>query len=119
MRPLLALALLAFGAPALAQRSDFDWSRSVPAGTVVSVHNINGDIAIVPGSGSRVEVSAVYRGGSRNSNDVYVDVKEYAGSVVVCVLRRGTEETCDENGANMRSRNSRWDDDARMDVTVR
>lgn len=121
MRTLPALSLLALAAgiaPATvrAQRDDFQWSKSEAAGTVVSVHDISGDITYLPGSGSTVEVTARRHG---SDSDVYTVVKEYSQHVVVCVLYRDTDESCDEDGAHMHSHDRSRGRDATMDVTVR
>ena len=118
MRSLLALPMLAIAATASAQTGDFDWSKSVAPGTLVAIHNVTGDVRVEPGSGSRVQVTAVRRGRGRNADDLYVAVKEFPKRVVVCVLTRGTDESCDEDGAHMRSNRSSRGSDARMDVTV-
>ena len=117
MRALLGLSLLALaGGTAGAQHSDFQWSKAEPAGTVVSVHDINGDITYLPGSGSTVEVTAVRHG---SDADVYTVVKEYSGKVVVCVLWHDTDESCDEDGSHMHSHDRHWGDRGSMDVTVK
>jgi len=117
MRALLGLSLLALvGGTAGAQRSDFQWSKAEAAGTVVSVHNINGDITYLPGTGSTVEVIALRHG---SDSDVYTVVKEYSGKVVVCVLWHDTDESCDEDGSHMHSHDRNWGDRGSMDVTVK
>jgi DUF4097 and DUF4098 domain-containing protein YvlB len=120
MKSLIPLSLFVLAAPcvASAQRSDFDWAKALSAGTVIAVHNISGSVTVVPGTGNRVEISAVRHGVARGANDVYVAVKEYTSEVDVCVLMKDSDESCDQEGAHMRSRRSHWDDDVRMDVTV-
>src|SRR5882672_5828169 len=120
MRLLTSFALLLSSTVAPAQRSDGDWSKSLPAGTVVSVYNIDGNITVLPGSGNRVEVSSPKGRDGRRAGDRYVVVQEFPHEVVVCVLVRDTDESCDEDGAHMHPRRSRWSqDDNQMDVTVR
>lgn len=117
MRTLLGLALVSLTtAAAGAQRADFQWSKAEPAGTVVSVHDINGDVNFVPAGGNTVEVTG-HRHGS--TGDMYVAVKEYAQHVVVCVLWKDTDESCDEDGAHMRANRSHWGDRGSVDVTVK
>ena len=119
MRMLLGLSLVALtAASAGAQQNDFQWSKAEAAGTRVSVHNITGDVTVRPGTGSTVEVTARRHGEARSDNDVYTVVREYAQHVVICVLYRDTDESCDEDGAHMHSHNRRWGNDASMDVTV-
>lgn len=119
MRTLLGLSAVALAATtAGAQRADFQWSKAEPAGTIVSVHNINGGITVLPGAGSTVEVTALKRGADADT-DIYTVVKEFSGRVVVCVLWRNTDESCNEDGASMHSRDRHWGDRGRMDVTVK
>lgn len=108
-----ALALAA--ATAGAQRSDFQWSKAEAAGTIVAVHNINGDVTVLPASGSTVEVTAVRHG----DDDVYTAVHESAGRVDVCVLWKDSDESCDEDGAHMHRSGRRHDRESSMDVTVK
>lgn len=119
MRTLLGIALVALGtasATAGAQQADFQWSKAEPAGTVVSVHDINGDVRFVPAGGTTVEVTGHRHG---NTDDMYVAVKEYAQHVVVCVLWKDSDESCDEDGAHMHSHRSNWGDRGTVDVTVK
>ncbi|HEY5219915.1 MAG TPA: DUF4097 family beta strand repeat-containing protein [Gemmatimonadaceae bacterium] len=120
MRPLFGLSLLVITATsAVAQGGEFQWSKAEPASTVVTVHDINGDVSYLPGTGSTVEVTARRHGDSRDNGDVYTVVKEYPQHVVVCVLFKNTDESCDEDGAHMHSHRDRWGNDASMDVTVK
>jgi len=118
MRMLLGLSLVVVTAASAGAQNDFQWSKAEAAGTRVSVHNITGDVTVRPGTGSTVEVTAKRHGDARSDNDVYTVVREYAQHVVVCVLYRDTDESCDEDGAHMHSHNRRWGNDASMDVTV-
>jgi hypothetical protein len=116
MRTILAASLLALASTAAAQKPDFTWSKALAAGSVVSVHNLNGDIRYEPASGNTVEVTAVKHG---RADDIYVAVQEYAGGVAVCVLWHNTDESCDRDGAHMHAHRSWRDSDGSMDVTVR
>lgn len=115
MRTLLGLSLVALTAAAAgAQRPDFQWSKTESPGTVVAIYNINGDVTVLPASGNTVKVTADRHG---SSDRVYTTVREFSGRVVVCVLWRDTDESCDENGAHMHS-HDRWGTHGSMDVTV-
>lgn len=117
MRTLFALSLVAVTtAVAAAQGSDFQWSKAEAAGTIVSVHNINGDITMLAGTGSTVEVTAVRHGSDAG---VYAVVQEYSGRVVVCVLWHDTDESCDQDGATMHMHDRNSNDRGSMDVTVK
>lgn len=117
MRTLLGLTFVALTASAAsAQRTDFPWSKAEDAGTVVSVHDITGDVTYLPAAGNTVEVTTRRHGGS--DDDVYATVKEYSHHIVVCVLYRDSDASCDEDGAQMHSHGRHADHDGTIDVTV-
>jgi Toastrack DUF4097 len=117
MRTLLGLSLVALTAGgAGAQHADFQWSKPEAAGTVVSVHDISGDVTYVPATGNTVEVTTRRHGGA--DDDAYVAVKEYTRQVVVCVLYQDADASCDEDGAHMHSNGRNWGHDATIDVTI-
>ena len=79
IRRVASLAVLAAVAatPALAQarRADFNWQGVVAAGGEVSLHNINGDIKVVPSTTGRVEVLGFKSGDAAYFDQVRVDVQ--------------------------------------------
>lgn len=100
----LALAtLLAVAALPLAARAqqgtdrEFRWSKSLPAGSWVRLHNITGDVTVTATDGDRVEVVALRRGSSGDT-ETRVEVDEHASGVTVCVLHTA-DAYCDERGA--------------------
>jgi len=124
---LAAFALvLAPALPLAAQGSqpDFRWEKAIPAGQLVRVHNLNGDVTVAPSASGKVEVTGVRRGRARNPEDVTVQVMEYADGLVICAMFRNADMECDERGMRVHSsgRRDRWNDDRddlQIDITVR
>ncbi len=127
----LALALFAtlplasLDAQAAAQQPDFRWEKAIPAGQLVRVHNLNGDVSVAPSTTGKVEVVGVRRGRARNREDVTVEVREFADGVVICAMFRNADMECNERGMRVHSngRRDRWNDDdwddLQIDITVR
>jgi hypothetical protein len=120
IRRLLPVALLAtIALPALAQnRGDFRWEKALPAGNEVAIHNINGDVKVVPSTNGRVEIVGIKKG--RNADRLRADVQQTSRGVVVCVLYDDADNYCDENGNHSRNRrgnNNDWND-ASMNLEI-
>jgi hypothetical protein len=121
IRRLVPLALLgALAAPATAQRGDFRWEKALPAGNDVEIHNVNGDVKVVPSTTGRVEVIGTKHGSGRSLDLIKADVQQTSRGIVVCVLYDDANATCDDN--DRRSHNDRWGrrdwDNASMDLQV-
>jgi hypothetical protein len=125
----IALALLVaaptFTLGAQATQPDFRWEKAIPAGHLVRVHNLNGDVMVGPSTTGKVEVTGVRRGRARNADDVTVEVVELADGLVICAMFKNVDMQCDERGMRVHSngRRDRWNDDDRddlqIDITVR
>jgi DUF4097 and DUF4098 domain-containing protein YvlB len=104
---LVPVALIAaLAAPTLAQtRSDFHWEKALAAGNEVSVHNINGNITVIPSTSGKVEVVGIKRG-TGDLERIRADVKETSHGVVICVLDTNPDSYCDERGMHSDSRNN-------------
>jgi len=102
MHRILSATLLtaALAAPALAQRADFQWQKALAAGSEVSIHNINGDIKVVPSTSGKVEVIGIKRGNADNFSRIKADVKESSHGVSICVLRDDQDDYCDDRGVH-------------------
>jgi hypothetical protein len=111
IRRVASLAVLAavVATPALAQarRADFSWQGVVAAGGEVSLHNINGDVKVVPSTTGRVEVLGFKNGDAQYFDRVKVDVQPTSRGLVICVVFENQDTTCDERGvhSNNRGRN--------------
>jgi len=97
------LAVLA--TPALAQnRADFRWEKAVPAGNEVAIHNISGDITVIPSTTGKVEVVGIKRG-TGNLDRIKADVRETSRGIVICVINEDNGDTCDDRGLRSDGRN--------------
>lgn len=124
---LVALAFVAPLAGAQQQRSDrdFQWDGQISEGRWVYVRNLNGEVRVERGSGSRLEVTAEKRWRRGNPDDVAIEVTRIGSGdrdILICAVWREVTRECDENGyrtydRNNRDRDDRWDRD-RNDVAV-
>jgi hypothetical protein len=112
--------LVAAPSVSLAQRGnarEFRWSKSLPAGQWVRVHNINGDVRVTAVDGDRVDVVGIRRGGSDwEGDDVRAEVHEGRDGVTICALW-GEDSYCDERGSHVESHGRR--ERGRIDFEVR
>jgi DUF4097 and DUF4098 domain-containing protein YvlB len=119
-RRFISLALAAtvfvpmFAAAAAAQATDFRWEKALPAGNDVDVHNVSGDITIVPSKTGKVEVIGRLHG--RGDVDLLTGhVDETSHGIVVCVLYDDPNGSCDDSHESRRHHNF---NDASMDFEV-
>jgi DUF4097 and DUF4098 domain-containing protein YvlB len=115
-----ALLLSVLASAATAQtRGDFRWDKALPAGNEVSIHNINGNITVLPSTNGRVEVVGVKRG-SGNFDRIKADVQQTSRGIAVCVLI-DDNSYCDDRGMHSSDRNDRsnrdWND-VRIDLEI-
>ena len=126
LTPLALIVSMAMPAAAQARGADFHWEKAVAAGGMVSIHNINGDIKVVPSTNGRVEVIGTKRGNGRAIDHIKAEVIETSRGVSICVLYDDGDSYCDENGMHSDSRHSRfsrndrdWNDaEMRLEVSV-
>ncbi|MEJ7812249.1 MAG: DUF4097 family beta strand repeat-containing protein [Gemmatimonadaceae bacterium] len=113
------------------QRDDstFNWTGRIPAGSWVRVHNLNGGVRVVTGTGDETEVRAEKTWRRGDPRDVRFEVVRDGSSVVICALWY-ERSTCDESGMHTRGRNDDerdrdrgrdWDqnNDVAVEFTVR
>jgi DUF4097 and DUF4098 domain-containing protein YvlB len=113
IRRLIPVALAALlASPVLAQQrqADFRWQGTVAAGGEVSLHNINGDISVVPSTNGRVEVVGIKHGNSAYFDHIKVEVQPTSRGITVCVLFDTDDAECDDRGYHSNGRNNRNDD---------
>lgn len=122
-----AVLVAAVALPLQAQRADFNWSKAVGAGSTVSIHNINGNIKVVPSTSGKVEVLGYRRGSGSAADHLKVEVNESSRGVNICVVMDDGDNTCDDNGYHSNDRggwfgnrhNRNWDDaEMRLEVAV-
>jgi hypothetical protein len=114
-----SFALLAISATTLsAQQPDFRWEKALAAGSTVSLHNLSGDVTVVPSTSGKVEVVGVKHG--RDRSDITLTVVETSRGITVCPLIKDADMDCDENGFRMHSHHHDDDwDDASIDMQVK
>ncbi len=100
---ILAAGFAAFStAGAQNRQPDFSWSKALAAGSHVRIHNISGDIDVVPSTSDKVEVTA-FR--TRDADDdIKAVVYEGRNGIDVCVVR--PDDECDEHG--LHSEGDHW-----------
>lgn len=117
----LALSLLCV-APLAAQQArqpDFRWEKTLAAGNYVSIHNLNGDVAVTPSTSNKVEITGVKHGNSRYYNEVTIEVVETSRGIVICSIHRNADQECTDEG--LRTHNDRrrgWRDRDFDDVSI-
>ena len=120
LRAAAVAALLPAAAAAQQRQSDpngFQWEGNVPAGRWVYLRNLNGDVRVEPGAGTRVEVRATKRWRRGDPDDVRIEARRGADeSVIVCALWN-EDDSCDESGYHGSRRSGGWWND-RGDVSV-
>jgi DUF4097 and DUF4098 domain-containing protein YvlB len=121
----LVVASSAVGAQQTATSSrapDFRWEKALAAGSMVSLHNINGDVRVSLSTNGRVEVTGVKHG--RYADDVTLEVVEGSRGITVCAMNKNMDQECDEGGLRShddrrrRSGDRDWDD-ASIDIVVK
>jgi hypothetical protein len=118
----VSLALL-LGAPLAAQQAaqpDFRWEKALPAGSAVSLHNLNGNVSVAPSTTGKVEVVGVKRGSRRYFDEVTLEVVETSRGIMVCSMFKSADMECDESGYRVRNDRRRgWRDrDDDFDVSI-
>lgn len=89
-----AMVVLAAATAAAQTRADFHWARALPAGSEVRIHNISGDVAVVPSTSGNVEV--IGHPSAHADPDLHVVVAEGSHGIDVCVVR--ADDECDDSG---------------------
>lgn len=98
---LAAGLLLVVATPGASQESDFRWSEAMPAGSVLEVRAIRGDVHATVAEGSTAIVTARKRGSAGDFDRVQVHVERDRDGVVLCVTHEGRmdpDDPCDWDG---------------------
>lgn len=110
-----AMLLIAISAaPAAAQSRNWQWSKAIPAGKVIAIKTILGDVSATPASGNTVEVVGTKRGRG-NPDAIRIVAEEHADGVTICALY-DDQEDCDDGSHNGSDRD---DDNIGVDFEVR
>ncbi len=102
---------------------DFRWAGEVSRNHWVYVRNLNGPVRVEPGTGTKVEVTAVKRWRRGNPEDVTINVRQSGsgrGDIIVCALWKN-RDSCDEDGYHGGSGSWSWwnNNDVSVEITVR
>jgi hypothetical protein len=108
----IASLVLVAASQAGAQRTGdpFRWSGEIQKDRWVYVHNVNGSVRLEPGTGSKLEVTAIKRWRRGDPEEVRITVQQVGsgkGDVLICALWN-ENSTCDEDGVRSRSSGWRW-----------
>lgn len=114
----LAAAATMAAVPSLSAqgRADFQWEKSLPAGSRVSVHDVNGNITVSPSSSGRVEITGTKHGSRGDVDDLTAVVEETSDGIVVCVVWKDSGDSCNDRGYHSHGHDN-WND-ASMDLDV-
>jgi hypothetical protein len=121
MRARFAVLLLAVAAPLAAQQPDFKWEKTLSPDKVVSLHNLSGNVTVVPSTSGKVEITGIRRGG-RSAEDVTIEVFESDRGITACSMYRRMDMECDDDGFHSHSRRGSRDrdyDNGRIDMEVK
>jgi hypothetical protein len=119
--PILALVAAAAGAAlptgAVSAQGEFHWKGKIPAGQMIEIKGINGDVTAVAGAGD-VEVTAVKSARRSDPDEVTIAVVPTGEGVTICAVypSSGREKNSCESGDH--GRMSSHDNDVRVDFTV-
>lgn len=119
-----ALVLSLAAAPLVAQQpaADFRWEKSLPAGSFVSLHNLNGDIKVTPSTSGKIEIVGIKRGDRSDFPDITIEIVESSRGITACSMFRDADMECNDRGFqvhNTRRRNRNRYDDLRIDFEVK
>jgi hypothetical protein len=74
-------------APAARQQgNEFRWHEAMPAGRVIEIKGVNGNVEATPSSSGEVEVVAVKTSRRGNPEDVRIEVVRHPGGVTICAV---------------------------------
>ena len=121
---LAALALL--GVPATAaiaqvnasRTPDIHLTKTVAAGGTVNIQNLSGDVRVVAGTGSTVEINGYKHGNHRFFDDVTIEVVESGNGITICSMFKDADMECTDRGLRVHDGDRDHDLDIDIEVTV-
>lgn len=113
-----ALALTVVTASAQQNTGDFHYEKQLAAGARVELHNLDGDVSVVPSTSGKVEITGRK---SRSGDDrVHVEVHETSNGLIACVMWDDMNGSCDEDGYHIHGDgDDGWRHRGSMDLEVR
>ena len=111
-----AIVLAAATASAQQGTGDFHYEKQLGAGARVELHNLDGDVSVVPSTSGKVEITGRK---TRNGDDrVHVEVHETSNGLIACVMWDDMDGSCDEDGYHIHGDDG-WRRRGSMDLEVR
>jgi hypothetical protein len=95
----------------------FRWEGRLPAGSVLEIKGVNGQIHAGPAAGSGVTVVADRHANRHNPADVTIEVVEHEGGVTICAVYPSPDGSNECRPGSSGRINAR-DNDVRVDFTV-
>jgi lia operon protein LiaG len=125
---LAQLALLAVCATPLASQQpsvnassrqpDVHLEKTLTPGSTVNIHNLSGDVRVVAGSGSVVEINGYKHGNRRYFDDVTLEVVESPDGITICSMFKDADMECTDRGLRVHD-GDRNDHDLDIDIEVK
>ena len=91
LRVLLITPVALFGA---ATPDAFHWTGKIPAGQLIEIRGINGNIHAQPASGESADVTAKKTSDARDPADLQLKVMEHDGGVIICAVSPSSGGDC-------------------------
>jgi DUF4097 and DUF4098 domain-containing protein YvlB len=98
------------------RQADIHLEKTLAAGSTVSVHNISGDVRVVAGNGSKVEINGYKHGNRRYYDDATIEVVESPDGISICAMFKDADMECTARG--LRVHDSDHDHDLDIDIEV-
>lgn len=97
---------------------DFHYEKQLAAGSRVRLHNLDGNISVLPSTSGKVEITGrKTRGGDAR---VHVEVHETSDGLIACVMWDDLDGSCDEDGYHIHGDDDGgWRRRGSMDLEVR
>lgn len=97
---------------------DFHYEKQLAAGSVVRLHNLDGDISVAPSGSGKVEI--IGRRTRDGDTPAHVEVHETSRGLIACVMWDDVDGSCDEDGYHIHGDGDRsWRRHGSMNLEVR
>lgn len=109
----------AVAAPLLAQQPDVHLQKTLAAGSTVNVQNLSGDVHVIAGSGTTVEINGYKHGSRRDFDEITLQVVDSPDGITVCPMLRNRDMECTATGLRVHDHDDDYDGDLDIDIEVR
>jgi hypothetical protein len=97
---------------------DIHLSKTVAAGRTVSIENLSGDVRVVAGNGTTVEINGYKHGSRRYFDDVTIEVVESPDGITICSMFKDADMECTDRGLRVHDGDHDHDLDIDIEVTL-